>query len=49
MDHHPLGCLPVAKFPTFASGRQDRGATTLSGFRRPLHLTRLVFRKGVHV
>jgi hypothetical protein len=40
MDHHSLGCLPAEKFPTFASGRQGRGATTLSDFRLQFHLTR---------
>jgi hypothetical protein len=39
MDHHFSGCLPVEKFPTFASGRQGRGATTLSDFRLHFHLT----------
>jgi hypothetical protein len=34
-------CLPVEKFPTSASHRQDRGATTLSGSRCRFHLTRL--------
>jgi hypothetical protein len=32
MDRHPSGCLPVEKFPTFASGQQDRGPVALSGF-----------------
>jgi hypothetical protein len=32
-------CLPVEQFPTFASGRQGRGATTLSDFRCQFHLT----------
>ena len=32
-----LGCLPEEKFPTFASGRQGSGATTLSDFRRQFH------------
>src|SRR5260221_8983565 len=41
MDHHSLGCLPAEKFPTSASHRQDRGATTLSDFRCQFHLTRL--------
>src|SRR6266446_4921846 len=41
MDHHSSGCLPVRKFPTFASGRQGRGATTLLGFHHQFHLTRL--------
>src|SRR6266446_2763554 len=41
MDHHSSGCLPAEKFPTCASDRQDRGATTLSDFRRQFHLTRL--------
>src|SRR6266446_2110771 len=42
MDHHSSGCLPAEKFPTCASGRQGRGATTLSDFRRQFHLlTRL--------
>jgi hypothetical protein len=36
MDHH----LPAEKFPTCASGRQDRGPVTLLGFRRSFHLTR---------
>jgi hypothetical protein len=40
MDHHSSGCLPAEKFPTFASGRQGRGATTLSDFRLQFHLTR---------
>src|SRR6266446_10737690 len=31
MDHHSSGCLPAEKFPTCASDRQDRGATTLLG------------------
>src|SRR6266481_2027337 len=39
MDHHSSGCLPAEKFPTFASDRQDRGATTLLGSRRQFHLT----------
>src|SRR6266404_8447794 len=42
LDHHSLGCLPAEKFPTFASGRQGRGATTLLGFRFQFHLTRLL-------
>jgi hypothetical protein len=30
MDHHFSECLPVEKFPTFASGQQDRrGCPTL--------------------
>jgi hypothetical protein len=41
MDHHSLGCLPAEKFPTFASGRQGRGATTLSGSPHQFHLTTL--------
>ena len=28
MDHYSSGCLSAEKFPTFASGRQGRGATT---------------------
>src|SRR5208282_6475435 len=40
MDHHSSGCLPAEKFPTFGSGRQGRGATTLSDFRRQFRLTR---------
>src|SRR6266404_962127 len=40
MDHHSSGCLPAEKFPTSASDRQDRGATTLLGSHRPFHLTR---------
>src|SRR6516162_3539218 len=32
-------CLPAKKFPTSASGRQDRGPVTLLGFRRSFHLT----------
>jgi hypothetical protein len=41
MDHHSSGCLSAEKFSTFASGRQARGATTLLGFGREFHLTRL--------
>src|SRR4029077_20885286 len=40
MDHHSSDCLPAEKFPTCASGRQGRVATTLSDFRRQFHLTR---------
>src|SRR5260370_6202371 len=36
MDHHSSGCLPAEKFPTCASGRQCRGATTLLGLSRRL-------------
>ncbi len=41
MDHHSSGCLPGAKFPRFASGRQDRGQVNPSGFRPQFRLTRL--------
>jgi hypothetical protein len=41
MDHHSSGCLPVGKFSTFASGRQDRGQVNPSNCRRPFHLARL--------
>jgi len=41
MDHHSSGCLPVEKFPTFASGRQDRGQVNPSDFRPQFRLTRL--------
>lgn len=40
MDHHSSGCLPVEKFPTFASGRQGRGPVRLLGFHHQFHLTR---------
>src|SRR5215469_13725015 len=39
MGHHSSGCLPAEKSPTFASDRQDRGPTTLSGFRRRCAVT----------
>jgi hypothetical protein len=41
MDHHSSGCLPVGRFPTFASGRQDRGQVNPSDFRPQFRLTRL--------
>jgi hypothetical protein len=41
MDHHSWGCLPVVKFPTFASGRQGRGPVRLLGFHHQFHLTTL--------
>ena len=34
MDHHFSDCLPAEKFPTFASGQQDRGPVTLLSFHR---------------
>ena len=40
MDHHSSGCLPVKKFPTFASGRQGRGPVRLLDFHHQFHLTR---------
>jgi hypothetical protein len=40
MDHHSSGCLPVEKFPTFASGWQGRGPVRFLGFRHHFHLTR---------
>src|SRR5215469_5225735 len=47
MDHHSSGCLPMEKFPTFASGRQGRGPVTLLGFRSPFPraMRRNVFRQ----
>jgi hypothetical protein len=43
MDRHSSGCLPGAKFPTFASGRQGRGASNVfkSGVRSPRSEKRL--------
>jgi hypothetical protein len=41
MDHHSSGGLLAKKSPTFACRRQDTGATTLLGFRRPFYLTTL--------
>jgi hypothetical protein len=40
MDHHSSGCLLAEKFPTFASGRQDRGQVNSSDFRPQFRLTR---------
>jgi hypothetical protein len=45
MDHHSSGCLPAEKFPTSASHRQDRGATTLLNFHPPFPRAR---RRDVH-
>ena len=41
-DHHSSGCLPAEKCPTFAAGRQGRGASSLfkSGVRSLVSETR---------